>query len=73
LDQSCKKFKDQRTILKTETQAALTKFFHSVNFDEVWTDFKDGITDKTPNVKIYTFILLEKYFEQFQEEGIPAK
>lgn len=67
------KFKDKRTILITETQACLFNMFHSVQFDEIWESFKEGITDKTPTVRVQTFILLEKYFDQFSPDEVPEK
>ncbi|KRX07362.1 Armadillo-type fold [Pseudocohnilembus persalinus] len=67
------KFKEKKTLVIQETHLALANFFYSVQLDEVWEDIKEGITDKTPNMKVHTFTLLEKYFDSFEGSQIPKK
>lgn len=46
------KFRDKKTLIIEETKTALEKINYCIGMDELADDIKEGLTDKTPGMKI---------------------
>jgi DNA-binding transcriptional regulator GbsR (MarR family) len=55
------KFRDKKTQMVDETFNTLNDFMYCISIEEVLDDVKDGLQDKTPNMKVNIINWMSKF------------